>query len=174
MIKMPKTLAELRTDKFLSVDELALKAGVAQRTITRIEGGVNPHPLAKTVKRLAFALDVPASELALTQTPRFKNPVRVDSTAVVPLSLESRLASIQNELRELEYKTADAHLKDFNAIIVLTEFTHALLQTIEQLHPSGVDSAFILEQVEKASALRCKEEGPKMAPGFGLKGDWLK
>lgn len=50
-------LKELRTLNALTQNELAKKAGVTQETVSRIENGHN-EPMAKTIRKLAAALDV--------------------------------------------------------------------------------------------------------------------
>lgn len=49
-------LAEIRTDRLMTQDELAKKAGVSRTTISLIENGhVNPNPITK--KKIANVLD---------------------------------------------------------------------------------------------------------------------
>jgi transcriptional regulator with XRE-family HTH domain len=49
------TLREIREDKYLSVGELAEKAGVAKTTVIDIERG-RRQPIKRTARRLAEAL----------------------------------------------------------------------------------------------------------------------
>lgn len=55
-------LRHLREKRFLSQRALALRAGVSQQTIVRLEAG-NGTPAWKTINALADALGVPPSEL---------------------------------------------------------------------------------------------------------------
>lgn len=58
-----KTLREWRTEKLKSVRELAAIAGVTHKTLIDLEHG-RRRPTYETMRRLAEALDVPASEIA--------------------------------------------------------------------------------------------------------------
>jgi len=55
-------LKELRVSKFLSVRELAKRAGIATSTITAIENG-RELPSTRTTRKLAEALGVAATEI---------------------------------------------------------------------------------------------------------------
>jgi transcriptional regulator with XRE-family HTH domain len=61
MVKLAR-LKELRTKQFLSIRELAEKAGVSPTTVAEIESkGRDAHP--RTVRKLADALGVAPDEL---------------------------------------------------------------------------------------------------------------
>lgn len=59
-------LKELRESKFLTQRELAEKSGVGVATIARIEKSKH-QPTFRTIKRLAAALGVDPSELAIRE-----------------------------------------------------------------------------------------------------------
>lgn len=67
-------IRDIREDRGLSVDELAEAAGIARRTLQRIEEGEAPSE--KTLEALADALDVEAADLAeeLTRNGGFVTP----------------------------------------------------------------------------------------------------
>jgi transcriptional regulator with XRE-family HTH domain len=58
------TLRQLRQAHFLSQAELAKQAGVSVMTVKRLESGLTT-PYGRTIRRLAAALGVEASQLAL-------------------------------------------------------------------------------------------------------------
>ena len=59
-------LKELREARFLTQRELAAKAKVGEVTIVRLEKGAQ-QPTFQTIKRLAAALEVEPSELAVRE-----------------------------------------------------------------------------------------------------------
>jgi transcriptional regulator with XRE-family HTH domain len=58
-----ENLRRIRLGQFLSQAELARRSGVHPLTVTRLENG-KTAPSTRTVRALAQALDVPASDLA--------------------------------------------------------------------------------------------------------------
>lgn len=56
------TLREIREQKFLSQQELAIASKVAKSTIVAIEGG-RVHPQPRTARALASALQCPPGEI---------------------------------------------------------------------------------------------------------------
>lgn len=61
MVKLSR-LKAVRESKFLSLSDLATKAGVSKTTIVQLEAlRVEPHP--RTVRKLAEALEVEPKEL---------------------------------------------------------------------------------------------------------------
>jgi transcriptional regulator with XRE-family HTH domain len=61
------TLKELRTRKYLSKRQLALKAGVNSATISRIEKGIH-RPNDVTLQKLADALGIKPEEIKFEYT----------------------------------------------------------------------------------------------------------
>jgi HTH-type transcriptional regulator, competence development regulator len=57
-------LKRLREDQVLSQRELALKAGLAQGTVWRLESGF-PEAHPQTIRKLAEALDIEPKELVV-------------------------------------------------------------------------------------------------------------
>ncbi len=73
---MARRLKELRDARTLSTRELARQAGVAQDTITKLEGGRRgAHP--GTIRKLAAALNVSASELGYLRDQGGENSPKV-------------------------------------------------------------------------------------------------
>jgi transcriptional regulator with XRE-family HTH domain len=62
LARFGKTLRELRTERGLSQDELAARAGLDRNYIGMIERGER-NPAIVNVVKIAEALDVPPSEL---------------------------------------------------------------------------------------------------------------
>ena len=60
-------LRELREARFLSLRDLAAKAGVAYVTIHRIETGQRVRPYPSTLRKLAKALGVEPAELVVRE-----------------------------------------------------------------------------------------------------------
>ncbi len=58
-----KKIRELRNGMDLSQAELAVKAGVSNITISKIESGENGNPTIKTLKSVAKILKVPVIDL---------------------------------------------------------------------------------------------------------------
>ena len=56
---------ELRTERVMSLRELAEAAGVSKDTIWRLESGVSTNAHPSTIRKLARAFDVAPSELAM-------------------------------------------------------------------------------------------------------------
>lgn len=56
-------IRDRRTQAGMSAAELSRRAGVTTSTITRLEAGRIPAPRPDTLKALAGALDIPASDL---------------------------------------------------------------------------------------------------------------
>lgn len=54
---------ELRTERVMSLRELAEQAGVSKDTIWRLEGGVSTNAHPSTIRKLAKALSVDPKEL---------------------------------------------------------------------------------------------------------------
>jgi transcriptional regulator with XRE-family HTH domain len=59
-----KTLEEHRKAAYLTLRELAEKAGVALRTVWRIENGEYESLQPRTMRKIAGALGVPPSEVS--------------------------------------------------------------------------------------------------------------
>jgi transcriptional regulator with XRE-family HTH domain len=57
-----KSLREWRAERLLSVDALAAKAGVSNKTIVQLEYG-RQLPTFRTIRRISDALGVPPSEV---------------------------------------------------------------------------------------------------------------
>jgi transcriptional regulator with XRE-family HTH domain len=57
------TIAELRTERGISQDELARLAGVSRNYITKLENGDATNPSARIIIFLANALQVPSNHL---------------------------------------------------------------------------------------------------------------
>jgi transcriptional regulator with XRE-family HTH domain len=62
VVYIGEQLRNARTRRLLTQDELAAKAGVSQSTIANIERN-NAEPQFRTIRKLARALDVEATEL---------------------------------------------------------------------------------------------------------------
>ncbi|WP_018755147.1 helix-turn-helix domain-containing protein [Paenibacillus terrigena] len=58
-----KFLKELREQKELSINQLALKSGVSAPQISRIETGTRGVPKPETIKKLSTALDISSEEM---------------------------------------------------------------------------------------------------------------
>jgi transcriptional regulator with XRE-family HTH domain len=56
-------IKEIREKKGLSINQLAVKSGVSNAQISRIENGLRELPRPNTISKLAKGLDVPATEL---------------------------------------------------------------------------------------------------------------
>lgn len=56
-------LTRLRRERFLTVQALAERAGVAKSTLVKIEGGKVRQPHLSVVKRLSEALGVPPQDV---------------------------------------------------------------------------------------------------------------
>ena len=60
-----KNIAKLRRAKNLTRKELAEKVGISVSYLSRIEEGNCPRPRAKTLSRIAYALNVTICELMI-------------------------------------------------------------------------------------------------------------
>ncbi len=52
-----------RSEKGLSQEQLAQKAGITYSTLAKLESGVNENPKVKTLQQIAKALDVSVDDL---------------------------------------------------------------------------------------------------------------
>ncbi len=60
---LAQNIKKLRTQRKLSQEELAKKAGVTYSTLIKLESGVNKNPTIKTIQQIAAALQVSLDEL---------------------------------------------------------------------------------------------------------------
>jgi len=68
-------LRKLRTDRELTLQDLAATSGVSRATLSRIENG-DVSPTAETLGRLASALALPISQLLMPLEPEFQPLIR--------------------------------------------------------------------------------------------------
>ena len=64
-----KTLREWRTEKMMTIIDLAERAEVSNKTISDIENG-KVIPKFRTIRQICAALDVPNTEIAEFMQPR--------------------------------------------------------------------------------------------------------
>ncbi len=60
---LAQNIKKLRSQRKLSQEELAKKAGVTYSTLIKLESGVNKNPTIKTIQQIAAALEVTLDEL---------------------------------------------------------------------------------------------------------------
>lgn len=58
-----KKIKKLRQDQSMTQRELAAEVGISISYLSKIEGGNYPRPRAKTLSRIAYALNVNTNEL---------------------------------------------------------------------------------------------------------------
>jgi DNA-binding XRE family transcriptional regulator len=66
------TIRELRKNNFLTQEEMAAKAGIARRTLSRVETGAE-CPSGPTIRKIAKAVRVRPQDIELINVPVFIN-----------------------------------------------------------------------------------------------------
>jgi transcriptional regulator with XRE-family HTH domain len=172
------TLKELREQKLMTMEELAVKAGVNRRTIERLENNLHT-PYFKTIRNLAIALDVQPDMIEFKQTNTNIVPC---VTAVASYDINRITDSIESLRKEIERldKDIDAIIKVFSnesnknrfwigwheiKTNMMNELQLRIIENLEKFYPG------IGEQLVKYGKRVMKENRDNNWPAIPLPGE---
>src|SRR5512136_1750019 len=87
------TIRELRKNNFLTQEEMAAKAGIARRTLSRVETGAE-YPSGPTIRKIAKAVRVRPQDIELINVPILNR----DELAQTAIEYLKALSSINQKL----------------------------------------------------------------------------